>query len=168
VIASLLAAPATSVNVPKLELEVMPLIVAAPESVMLPLASGLPAVGRTLIPDHVSLERAAGFPPDWSCALTVMVMVEVVTVAVELLSVSRVLLPVSSRETVTVTVEDESNSNPLGALKTIVPVPISRLAPSSSTGPVSVVYAPVPPEALVVSAEMLALAKVLTDAVANA
>src|SRR2546425_5978537 len=46
--ASLLAVPATSVNVPKLVLlAVTPVIVAVPVLVRLPLANGVPAMGRT-------------------------------------------------------------------------------------------------------------------------
>jgi hypothetical protein len=65
---------------------------------------------------------------------------------------------------VTVTADPVLNTNPEGAFRMIVPVALmSPVAPSSSTGPVNPVY--VPPA---VSAEMLALASVLTAAVAKA
>ena len=90
-----------------------------------------------------------------------MVMVVVITVAVALDRVSRVRVPVSNLDTVAVTTAVLSNTNPGGTFRTIVPVPISRLAPSLSTGPIRAVYAP-----LAVSAEMEAEASVETVAAA--
>ena len=76
------------------------------------------------------------------------VIVLAVGVAVEELRVRAVPAP-AVLVTVAVTVEAVSNTNPEGAFNTIVPVPISLPALSSSTGPVNVVH--VPP---VLSAEM--------------
>ena len=81
-----LAAPATSVNVPKLVVPlVTPTIVDVPVPpllVMLPDANGVPAVGRTCIPDHVIRERVVLPPPVASLAVTVIVIVLLVTVTV--------------------------------------------------------------------------------------
>src|ERR1035437_969856 len=84
-IASLFAAPTTSVRVPKeVDPAVIPLMVAPPDAiVMLPFARGVPAVGRTWMPAQVIFEIL--LPP--STVLTVMVIVLAVTVAVPLLKV---------------------------------------------------------------------------------
>ena len=79
----------------------MPLMVAVPESVMFPLASGDPAVGRTWMPDQVMLDRVE--PSLVSLPLTVMVMVLAVTVAVPELKATAVPLP-ATWVTVAVTV----------------------------------------------------------------
>src|SRR5262245_46675202 len=54
--ARLLAAPATSRRLPRLEVGVRPVTVAVPLRVRLPLASGVPAVGRTRTFCQVSLQ----------------------------------------------------------------------------------------------------------------
>jgi hypothetical protein len=87
-----------------------------------------------------------------------MDMVLEVTVAIPELKVSNVELP-PALATVAVTVAAVLNSNPAGAVKIIVPVPISRLLFSVIAGPVSAVYAPVP--AADVSAEKLVLTLVI-------
>jgi len=119
--------------------------------VIFPPARGVPAVGRTLIPDHVKRDRALGLPPAPSCVATVIVIVLLVKAAVDDDNVKRLPVPASSRETATVTEPAVvSNSNPAGAVRIMVPALISLFAPSSSTGPVKAIQ--VPP---VVSAEML-------------
>ncbi len=70
------------------------------------------------------------------------VIVELVTVAVLDVRISKVPLPASSLDLVTVTDEAESNSNPEGAVRTIVPTLKSLLAPSLTIGPVNGTYAP--------------------------
>jgi hypothetical protein len=98
-----------------------------------------------------------------SSALTVIVMLLVVTVAAPELNVRAVPVP-ATRATTALTVADELNRKPVGALRIIVPAVLtSRVAPSVSTGPVNVVYDPP-----VVSAGILALAGVEMVAVANA
>ncbi|HEX7408306.1 MAG TPA: hypothetical protein VF515_11740 [Candidatus Binatia bacterium] len=126
---------------------------------MFPLARGVPAVGRTWIPDQVSLDTTVLV----SSFLTVTVMVVVFSVAVE--STKETVLPLPLNFViVTVTADPVLNTNPEGAFRMIVPLALmSPVAPSSSTGPVNPVY--VPPA---VAAEMLALASVLTVAVAKA
>lgn len=145
-------APATSVSVPKLVVPLTPLMSERPLFVMLPLASGMPAVGRTAIPDQVILPGQIVDTAD-----TVIVIVVDVTVAA-LESNARFVwfwpvqppLPLLSA-TATVTATDVRNSKPLGAFRMIVPIPMSptALEPSVRTGPVRVVK--VPP---VVSAEI--------------
>src|SRR3989442_12850563 len=112
---------------------------------MLPLASGVPALGLTRMFEYVILENVE---PVASWAETVNVIVLAVGVAVEDDKASRVRLT-AILVTVAVTVEAVSNTTPEGAFNTIVPVPISLPVLSSSTGPVNVVH--VPP---VLSAEM--------------
>jgi hypothetical protein len=48
-----LAAPATSVNCPKLVVPETPFMLAVPVFAMVPDAKGVPVVGRTCIPFHV-------------------------------------------------------------------------------------------------------------------
>src|ERR1043165_1979975 len=68
---------AVSVSAPKLvEPAVIPRMLDPPEAlVMFPLARGVLAVGRTLIPDQVSLERDLGLPPPLSIADTKLLIV---------------------------------------------------------------------------------------------
>ena len=54
--ASVLAAPGTSLSVPKFELVATPANVAVPLISRLPLAKGVPAVGRTRTFSHVNFE----------------------------------------------------------------------------------------------------------------
>ena len=69
--ASRLAVPATSVKVPKLVLPaVTEVIVAVPDRVRLPLAKGVPAMGRTRTFCHVSEQVT----PALAAALTVNVI----------------------------------------------------------------------------------------------
>src|SRR6185503_5238900 len=86
--ASWLAAPATSRNAPAVELVETPAIVAVPVKNRLPLASGVPAVGRTRILPQASLSHASELA--W---LTVNVIWLTVRVGVDDKSVTSFLLP---------------------------------------------------------------------------
>ena len=115
-----------------------------PVSEMFPLAKGVPAVGRTWIPDQVI----------WSISLllleaTVMVIVLEVTVADEELSVRRVPFGPDTFATVAVTGLAVLKAKPEGACRMIVPVPIVPAADSAIVGPGKVVHV-----APAVSAEM--------------
>jgi hypothetical protein len=136
------AVPATSVRVPKLVEVVIPEIEAVPERVIFPVARDVPELGRTLIPDQVILARALGLPEALSEDAMVMVIVLAATVAVVLLTVSRVEFPESRREIATLTAELVSKLKPDGAFKIKVPVLTSPLLASSRIGPVKAVYAP--------------------------
>ncbi len=149
--ATWLLTPGTSVKVPKLVELVMLLMTDVPLLVILPVASGVPADGRTRIPDQVIMLR---HPPDETRVMLIVIVVCVgVTVCEAAAFISRGLAPVQfPAELVLVAVTllvVVLKINPDGAFKIIVPVPISALAPSVMAGPVSVVN--VPP---VVSAEM--------------
>jgi len=146
-------APATSVSVPKFVPAGAPLMDEVPLFVMLPLASGAPAVGRTLIPDQVILPRPL---PDVDCCVTVIVIVVAVGVTVWEVPPPTCKLVDDPLAFVTVAVTELAaveNSKPAGAFRMMVPVPMSPTAPSVRTGPVRVVKAPVPLVAFV-SAEM--------------
>ena len=112
---------------------------------ILAFASGVPALGLTRMFEYVILENVE---PVESTAETVKVIVLAAGVAVEEVRVRAVPAP-AILVTVAVTVEAVSNTNPEGAFKMIVPVPISLPVLSSSTGPVNVVQV-----APVLSAEM--------------
>ena len=105
------AVPAVSVRAPKLVVPaVMPKMLDPPDAlVMFPLASGVAAVGRILIPDHVSLDRDFGLPPPLSIAFTLLLIVVLVTVEFGVVNVSKAPLPLSSLVTVSVTAELVSN-----------------------------------------------------------
>lgn len=157
------ALPGLSVNEPKLVVPETPMMLAVPELVMVPEANGVPAVGRTLIPDHTRRAKGLGFPELPSAEATPTVMALELTAAVAFDNVKRAELLAFNRETVTVTVDVVSKIKPAGARRTIVPGAwISPLTASSSCGPVKVVYAPP-----TVSADTEALAKVLTVAEAK-
>src|SRR3954462_7976170 len=116
------------------------------------------------MPDQVMIDFVVGMPPVASCVATLMAMVLAVTVAVPEVKVSSAPEP-ADRVTVAVTVAAGLNSNPAGAFKTIVPVPMSRFADSVIAGPATVVYVPVP--ATEASADKLVVANVETDTVPN-
>src|SRR5436309_2254730 len=132
---SLLAVPGTSVKVPKFEvLLVTAATVAVPVLNMLPLARGVPAVGRTRTFCQVSEQVT----PLALAAVIVKViceeLIEVMATAVPLLTSLMLLLPLPlpvSRVIKTVgAVPPVSNLNPAGALRMIVPAPASPLAAS--------------------------------------
>lgn len=138
---SLFLTPAISVNVPRLVLlSTIPEITDVPVLTILPEASGVPAIGRTLTFCQVK-ELVTPL-----LVAAVIVMDNCVMVAdteiVEPLGRSfilRVLLPLPPiRVTKTVgAVPPVSKINPVGAFNIMVPIPISAVAPSETTGPVN-------------------------------
>jgi hypothetical protein len=143
---SFVAVPATSVNVPKLVVPVMPAIALVPEFVMLPDASGVAAVGRTRMFCQVRLFRTV---PELT-SFTVKVSAVLVTVVKgtevpDATLLMLLLLPPLPARRVTITVgavPPVSKTKPAGALRTIVPVPITPVAVSLRTGPASDVNGP--------------------------
>lgn len=135
---SLVAAPTTSVNVPKLVVPpVTPAMVAVPLFVIFPVASGVPAEGRTRTFCHVSV-----FGSRVLTDVIVIVRVDAVRVTAIVEPLARLLMflvEFASPVTRTVgAVPPVSNTNPVGALKIIVPVvEMSPLAVSVYIGPVS-------------------------------
>lgn len=117
--------------------------VLVPERVMLPLAKGEPADGRTWMFEINNVFGTAPEPP--LAEEMVNVMAEVVTlVAAKLLPVAVELMffdepPPAVTNADTVAEALVLNTNPLGAVKMIVPVPISPTADSSSVGPLNFV-----------------------------
>ncbi|BAN36477.1 hypothetical protein SCD_n02677 [Sulfuricella denitrificans skB26] len=132
---------ATSVKVPKFVAPVTPAIVAVPVLVILPLANGELAVGRTRMFCQVNefvLELAAVTVKVICVAVTVGAGAAAVPVGVSLMFLVLVLLPV----TTTLTAAAVSNSKPLGALRMMVPVETSPELASSYTGPLNDVQVP--------------------------
>ena len=119
--AKLLAAPATSFNVPKLELVDTPAIVAVPVIVRLPLANGeVPAVGRTRTFCHVSVQVApllAEVTVKTSCVGLTELIETAVPEPTSLIFLMAELAP----SILTVGAALVSKMNPLGALRMIVP-----------------------------------------------
>src|SRR5262245_56636569 len=89
---SLLAAPATSRKRPKLEVGATPLMVAVPLRLRLPLAKGVPALGRTRIFCQVSLQVTPLALEPVTVKTTCVVVREVMAAAVPL-ATSLMLLP---------------------------------------------------------------------------
>src|ERR1051325_3272006 len=151
--ARLLAAPATSRKVPKLEVGDTPVMLAVPVRVRLPLAKGVPAVGRT----RTFCQVREQVTPEALLLVTVNVNWLAVTevIATEAPLETPLILPEEPPEPVirvifTVgAVPPVSNTNPAGALRMMVPLPPLRLAFSVQVGPIKLVN--VPPT---VSAEM--------------
>ena len=121
-----------SFKVPKLGLDRLGAEV--PLKVISPVASGEQKVGITWMPDHVSEPSVL---PALEAA-TLMVMVEAVTVALELLKVRFLAADPLIKPTETVTGAAVLNLNPAGAVNTMVPTPIPLGAVSDSVGPLSV------------------------------
>ena len=97
---------------------------AVPEFVIFPLANGVPAAGRTRIFCQVNLFAV---PAGLLLAEIVMVMDDVVTVAEMVPPLATLLMlrvAFASPFNSTVTVALLSNTNPLGAFRIMVPVPI--------------------------------------------
>ena len=129
------AAGPTSVNRPKLVLlAVTAARTALPLSVMLPLAKGLLAVGRTRtfcqVSEHVTPPLLAVFSLNFIWVVEMVLIASAVPLATP--SMFAVLAPVPAiRVTRTVgAVPPVSKMNPLGALRMIVPVLTSPLAAS--------------------------------------
>ena len=114
-------APATSVNVPKFVVPfVIPETVAVPDFVMLPDASGVPAVGRTWMLENTTLHLVVfGFP---SRALSVNVIVPEAGVAVVEVNEKQVPVP-AVLVTVAVTETPVLKENPEGVF--IIKVPLA-------------------------------------------
>src|SRR5207248_7963419 len=131
---SLLAVPGTSVNVPKFDVPFTAAMVEVPVLTILPLAKGVPAVGRTRTFCQVSEQVT----PLALAAVIVKViceeLMEVMAIDVPLLTSLMLLLPLPlpvSRVIKTVgAVTPVSNLNPAGALRIMVPTPASPLAAS--------------------------------------
>src|SRR5437667_4871805 len=122
-----LAAPATSRKAPRLALMGSPATLAVPPRVKLPLASGVPAVGRTRTFCQVSVQSAP--------------LLGVVTVKVSWVDVTDVIVTAVPLETPLMFLEADppliltvgavpavSKTNPAGALRMIVPVPTLPMA----------------------------------------
>src|SRR6266581_3659177 len=125
--ARVLAAPVTSRRAPRLALMGSPTTLAVPLRVRLPLASGVPAVGRTRTFCQVSVQRAP--------------LLGAVTVKVSWVDVTDVIATEVPLETRLMFLEADppliltvgavpavSKTNPTGALRMIVPVPTLPLA----------------------------------------
>src|SRR5213594_3165622 len=126
--ASLLAAPATSRKPPKLEVGDTPAMVAVPVRVRLPLAKGVPAVGRTRTFCQVSVQRT---PPLLGPVTVKVSWVDVTDVIATEVPLATALMfleldPPLIRTVGAVPVV--SKTNPAGALRMIVPVPTLPLA----------------------------------------
>ena len=159
--ASLLAAPAISVRLPKLlpvepSVEVvMPATVAVPPPevgryMFFPVANGEPAVGRTCILVVLPIVSVSVLPVPLTLMVTVIVEESVIT------TLAAVMFLVAVKVMLGVTVV--LNSKPAGAFRMRVwlfPLAKSPFAPSAiEMLPLKVVHAAVPPAAEVVSAEM--------------
>jgi len=128
----LLAAPGTSRNNPRLALLGIPTTLAVPLRLKLPLASGVPAVGRTRTFCQVSLQvmplALEAVTVKTSCVLLIEVIAAVVPLARSLILLALLPEPVS-RVTKTVgAVPPVSKTKPAGALRIIVPLPMLPLA----------------------------------------
>src|SRR5437867_4106926 len=130
--AKLLAAPGTSRNRPRLAPVGSPTTLAVPLRVRLPLARGVPAVGRTRTFCQVRLQvtplALKLVTVKTSCVLLTEDMETAVPLATSLMLLAALPEPVR-RVTKTVgAVPPVSKTNPLGALRMIVPVPTLPLA----------------------------------------
>src|SRR5882724_1403170 len=130
--ASLLAAPGTSRRVPRFEVGDTPVMAAEPLRVRLPLASGVPVVGRTrtfcqvrLQVTPLELELVA---VKVNCVLLTEDMETAVPLATPLMLRISLPLPASRVIRTVGAVPPVSNMNPAGALRMIVPVPTLPLA----------------------------------------
>src|SRR5262245_9384744 len=155
-IAKILAPPATSRRVPRLEVGETPVMVAVPLRVRLPLAKGVPAVGRTRTFCQVSLQvtplRLALVTVKTSCGVVTEVIETAVPLATPLILALLLAVPVSRVMSIVGNVAAVSKTKPAGALRMMVPVPTLPLAFSEYVGPVKLVKVLV----ILLSAEMLA------------
>src|SRR5262245_810258 len=126
--ANLLAAPATSRKLPKLDAGETPVIVAVPLRVSVPLAKGVPAVGRTRTFCQVRVQR---IPPLLGPVTVKVSCVEVTDVMATEVPLATALMFFEDDPPVILTVgavPPVSNTNPVGALRMMVPVPTLPLA----------------------------------------
>src|SRR5438093_3935963 len=130
--ARLLAAPATSRTVPTLPPTGSPTTLAVPPRIRLPLARGVPAVGRTRTFCQVNLQ-VTPLILELVTVKTICVLVTEVIATAVLLATSLMLLPALPEPVTRVistvgAVPPVSNRNPVGAVRVNVPVPTSPLA----------------------------------------
>jgi len=126
-----LAAPATSRNVPKFELVETVTTVAVPLTFKLPLAKGVPAVGRTRAFCQVNLQvtplMLLLLTVNVICVLVTEFMATEVPLETPLMLFPPPPLPLSLVIKTVGAVPPVSNIKPLGAFKSIVPGPTSPL-----------------------------------------
>src|SRR6266550_2581421 len=136
--ASLLAAPGTSRNRPRLAPAGRPTTLAVPLAVRLPLASGLPAAGRTRTFCQVSLQvtplALELVTVNTTCVLVIDVIATGVPLARPLMLLPLLPEPVSRVGNIVGAVPPVSNTKPAGAFRRIVPVPTFPLAFSDKSG----------------------------------
>src|SRR5438045_3089414 len=126
--ARLLAAPATSRKAPRLALLGSPTTLAVPPRVRLPLASGVPAVGRTRTFCQVSVQRT---PPLLGTVTVKVSWVEVTDVIATAVPLETPLMFLEADPPLILTVgavPAVSKTKPAGAVRVIVPVPTLPLA----------------------------------------
>src|SRR5438552_16505579 len=144
--ASLLAAPGTARKRPRLAPAGRPVTLAVPLTVRLPLASGLPAAGRTRtfcqVSLHVTPLALELVTVNTSCVLLIEVIATAVPLDTPLMLLPLLPEPVSRVTNIVGAVPPISNTKPVGALRRIVPVPTLPLAFSEQLGPVKVVKVP--------------------------
>jgi hypothetical protein len=154
--------PLVSVRTPRgVTPDVMPLMVAVPLYVMSPVTGAAgPVLGRTLMPDQVSLLAV----PELEGAHTSIVIVPAATLAdadddpppAQPPGAAIFVAFVVAGDTDTFTVAATENSKAAGASRMMVPAMISATAPSWTAGPVRVAYTPVPGSVPAVSADIVA------------
>src|SRR5262249_5817818 len=130
--AILFAAPGNSRRVPRFEVGDTPVMAAVPLRVRLPLARGVPAVGRTRTFCHVSLQvttvMLALVTVKVSCVLVIELMAMAVPLATPLIFALLLAVPVSRVMSMVGAVPAVSKTKPAGAFRIIVPVPTLPLA----------------------------------------
>src|ERR1043165_2791961 len=130
--ARLLAAPGTSRNRPRLAPAGRPVTLAVPLRVRVPLAKGVPAVGRTRTFCQVNLQvtplALEAVTVNTSCVLVTEVIATAVPLATPLMLFPLLPEPVSRVTNIVGAVPPVSSTNPAGALRMIVPGPTLPLA----------------------------------------
>ena len=125
--ASLLAAPATSRRKPRLALAGRPATLAVPLRVRLPLASGVPVVGRTRtfcqVREQVIPEALEAETVNTSWVLVTEVMAAAAPLERSLMLLAELPEPVNRVTNTVGAVPAVSKTKPAGALRTMVPVP---------------------------------------------
>src|SRR5215468_3785226 len=130
--ARVLAAPATSRRLPSLEVGATPVMVEVPLQVRLPLARGVPAVGRTRTFCQVNLQvmplalEAVTVKTSW--VLLTEVMERAVPLVTSLMLLAELPEPVNRVINTVGAVPPVSKRKPLGAFRMMVPVPTLPLA----------------------------------------
>src|SRR6266478_6439002 len=123
----LLAAPAISRNVPQFALADRPTTLAVPLLERLPPAKGVPATGRTRTFCQVSLQVTPLIlllvTVNTNCVVVTEVIAAAVPLETPLILLPALPLPLSRVISTVGAVPPVSKMNPLGAVRTIVPVP---------------------------------------------